>query len=367
MNAVRVHFCRFFVSGLIASFAAIATEAAPTTRVVPTMYPTIQSAVNAASAGDKIVVLAGIYVEQVSIAKNLEITGAKAESTIIRAPANLVPGNTGTNAIVEIFGGARVTISRLTVSGPAAGACDDATKLRAGIGVRDGAHLDLSFAAVTRIHNTPFAACFHAGHGITVGEPTGTTGTATIEHSDISDYSGAGIIVFGDGSSANISHNVITGAGLSTVAATSGIEIVLGATGTISHNDISGNACGSPDLGCGPDYLNQFQTAGILAGGSGTVVSHNDVHGNQVGIYTFDGAQLSHNKLANNQFFGLQIDSGLVTSSHDDVSGGFGGVWVVAAFGNTAAILDKIRISGTSGAPIQTFECCGFTATVTKH
>ncbi|MEO8028894.1 MAG: right-handed parallel beta-helix repeat-containing protein, partial [Bryobacteraceae bacterium] len=195
-------------------------------------------------------------------------------------------------------------MARFTVTGPATGTCDDGA-LRDGILVRDGAHLDLSFAAVTHIHNTPLAACFRVGHGITIGDPFGTIATATIEHSDISDYGGTGIIAFGDGSLVDISENVITGAGLSTIVATSGIEFVFGAAGTISHNVISGNSCGSPDLGCGTDYLTQFQIAGIQAGGPGTVITHNEIYDNQVGIYAFDGAQSSHNKLVNNHFFGL--------------------------------------------------------------
>src|SRR5262245_15567456 len=46
-------------------------EAKPSTLLVPTNYPTIQSAVNAAAPGDTVQVLAGTYTEQVSIGKNL--------------------------------------------------------------------------------------------------------------------------------------------------------------------------------------------------------------------------------------------------------------------------------------------------------
>ena len=348
-----------------AAVSPSAVDAAQTVRLVPNTYPTIQSAINAANAGDKIVVRRGIYVEQLVIGKNLDITGTGAGSTIVRAPAALVPGGAGRTAIVEIRGGATVSVSQLTVSGPGAGTCE-AGALRDGILVWDGAHLELSSAAVIHIHDTPLAACFHSGHGITVGVPFESTATATIRHTDISDYSLGGIIVFNEGSSATITDNVITGAGASTVVATSGIEVILGAVGTISHNVVSANACGSPDLGCGRDYFNEFQIAGITAGGPGTVITHNVLSGNQVGIYAFDGAELSHNTFVDNDYFGLLVDGGSVTSSHDRISGGFGGVWVVAAFADTTVVLDKLKVSGTSAAPIQTLECCGFSATITQ-
>ena len=44
--------------------------------VVPSDYPTIQSAVDAAANGDMIEVRPGTYVEQVSIDKNLELMGS---------------------------------------------------------------------------------------------------------------------------------------------------------------------------------------------------------------------------------------------------------------------------------------------------
>jgi hypothetical protein len=349
---------------IIAQLAPTVVEGASTVRFVPSMYPTIQSAVDAANAGDKIIVLPGTYFEQVSIGIPLELRGSGAGTTIIRAPGILVPGQVGTNAIVEIYGGASVTMTQLTVSGPGAGTCEEGP-LEDGIHVFDGAHLDLSFASVTHIHNTPISDCFPNGLGITIGDFFVSTATATIHHSEISDFAGVGIIVFNEGSSVTISDNVITGPGLSTVVATGGVEFIVGAVGTISNNVISGNACGSPALGCGPDFFNEFQVAGITAGGPGVVITKNLLYGNQVGIYAFDTAQISHNTITDNHYFGMALQDGPFTASHDKISGGVGGVAVIAAFADTTAVLDKVKITGTSGAPVQKFECCGFTATIT--
>lgn len=355
----------------IAAMAVSLLQAAPTAfaatsvLVVPTQYATIQSAVDAANPGDRIRILAGTYVEQVSINKDLDIAGAGADSTVIRPPADLVPGPVfgGSTSLVEIYGGAKVALSRLSVSGPGIQSCEDGS-LGNGIAVFDGAHLDLTSAAVRHIHDTPLADCFPGGLGIVVGDPFTTNATATIRQSEISDFAGVGIIVFNEGSSAVISNNVITGPGLSTVVATGGVEMIFGAVATVSHNTISGNACGSAALGCGPDFFNEFQVAGITGGGPGTAISNNVLHGNQVGIYVGDTAEIGHNVIVDNHYFGMALQDGSFAVSHDEISGGYGAIAVIAAFADAQAVLDHERIGATSAAPVQKFQCCGFTATV---
>lgn len=342
------------VSVLVA--LAIGTaEAASKTLVVPTKYPSIQSAVDAASAGDRINILPGTYVEQVSIDKDLVIRGSGVGSTVIRAPASLVAGQDGTNSIVEIHNGASVTMSRLTVTGPGSGTCGSGA-LENGILVLDESRLDLSFASVTRIHDTPVSNCIHSGNGIIT-----VFASANIRYTHVNDYQAAGIVIIGG--TATISHNVVTGPGASLVVATGGIELVAGAVGTVSDNVVSGNACGSPDLGCGPDFFNEFQLAGIGGGGAGTVISRNLLFGNQVGIYVVESAEIRQNLILHNDYFGMALQDGSFTVSKDVIVGGTGGVAVIAAFADTEAVLDNLHIAGTLGAPVQKFECCGFTAT----
>jgi hypothetical protein len=144
---------------------------------------------------------------------------------------------------------------------------------------------------------------------------------------------------------------------------TEGIGFVLGATGTVSHNVVSGNRCAPPDPDCGPDFFSQFQQTGIAGGGPGTVISHNLVFGNQIGIYVSDTAVLDHNILLNNSYFGLALQDGSFRVSRDAILGGTGGVAVIASSVNTQAVLDHVTIAGTSAAPVQKFQCCGFTAT----
>ena len=196
---------------VVGGSAPAAAGAAPTLRVVPSQaYPSIQSAVQASQPGDTIKVLPGVYREQRSVDKSLTITGSGAGVTTIAAPRTLVSGEDGKGSIVEIRNGASVAMSRIGVSGPGAGTCED-DPLEAGIRVLGGAHLDLSFARVTHIRNSPTVACFHSGVGILVGIITDPgSGTAMIRDSEISDYGTKGILILSEGS-ATISHNIVAG------------------------------------------------------------------------------------------------------------------------------------------------------------
>ena len=329
--------------------------------VVPRDYPTIQAAVNAASPRSTINVSQGTYTEQISIDKDLKLTGSGAGSTIIRAPETLVPGKgtPGTpdeNAIVEIQDEASLALSQLTVSGPGAGTCEDGA-LRNGILVLPDSHLDLSFAGVTHIHDTPVSNCSRSGNAILAEDAS-----VNIRNTSVSDYQAAAIVIVGG--TATITDNTVSGPGASTATTTGGIELVAGATGTVSGNTVSGNACGNPDFGCGPDFFNEFQQAGIV-GGEGTVITQNTLYDNQVGIYGVDSAMISRNVLTNNHYFGIALQDGSFTVSNDQITGGEGGVAVIAASHNTEAVLDRVSIAQTAGAPVQKFECCGYNATAT--
>jgi hypothetical protein len=344
-----------------------ATSPRSSTLVVPIDFPTIQSAVDAAAPGDTVRVLAGTYVEQVRITKSLTLAGDGMDATVIRAPASLRRNDQKQTSIVDVSDGASVSMSRLTVAGPGTGTCKKGA-LNSGVRVRGGAHLDVSFAAVRDIHDTPFAACFRSATAIFVGDVPTPTASLNIDHSEISNFQGAGIVVLGFGSTATITHNTVTGPGPASGVATDGIEFPVGSVGTISHNIVSGNICLPTDPSCGPDWFTQFQHAGIVAGGwgPGTVVNANLVFGNQVGLLLGEADEIADNRMVDNAFFGLGLFDGSFLIDGAQISGGGGGVWVIADSANTTVVLNNVTYSGLSGPEIQKVECCGFTATVTS-
>lgn len=340
------------------------------TLVVPTDYPTIQAAIDAAKPGRTVQVLAGTYTEQISVSKNLTIIGAGMDATIIQAPAELVPNTLGSPSIVEVYGGAKVSMSQLTVSGPGAAACGESDVLRWGIRVHSNAHLDFGFAAVRNIHNTPMGLCARSGTAFSVGTsvPGGLPASLSIHDSEVTNYSSVGIIVLGAGSQANIVHNLVAGPGHAGGVPTDGIELVGGAAGTIAHNTVSGNIC-PDDLpeNCGPDFFTQLQHAGIGAGGQGIVISHNLLIGNQMGMFLAEVDEISQNVMVDNDYFGLGLvgeSDGLFTVAGGEIKGGGGGVWVAAVLTDMTVILKKVAFSGQSGSPVEILEDGGFTGTV---
>ena len=356
---------RKFSVGLLIGIAAIgcvpplAARASSHALLVPSpAYPSIQAAVDAARPGDQIKVRPGRYREQVSIGKSLTITGSGARSTLIVAPEKLVAGEDGQNSIVEVRAGASVRITQIGVTGPAAGSCDD-NALEAGIRVLGGAHLDLSLARVTHIRNSPIVGCFHAGNGILVGIITDpASGSANIRDSEISDYGRKGIIILSEGPGTITRNHIIGPTGLSA----DGIDALF-AESTISYNVVSGNVCPS---GCGPDPINDIQKFAILfGGGPHTVVTHNLAYANQVGLFGLGGdTAIEDNLLLHNTLYGLFVADGDFTPRGDLILGGVSGFVAATLSADTHADVSGERILGSSGPPVITEECCGFTATV---
>lgn len=341
--------------------------------LVPTQYPTIQAAVDAAAPGDTIVISPGVYFEQVSVGKSVTIVGVGALRTTIHAPTVLRPGTHGRANIVEINGGARVTMARLSISGPGPNPCG-AGSLFGGIEVIQGASLDLGHARVLDIHDTPIHDCSHTGTAVRVGSfIDGETGSATIHDVVISRYQNDAVGVFQPGSVATVSDSVLdAGIGPSDVVLTFGIEVGAGAVAKVTHNVIRGNRCNGADLGCGSDPMTTGQGAGIGNGpgdppGPGTEFAHNLLVENDIGIYLFAAdycCNVHHNVIARSRFFGIAIQDGSNDVSYDVIVGGPVGVGVIADFRNAQATLHREQIVGVSVAPTQTLQCCGFTASV---
>jgi hypothetical protein len=263
-------------------------------------YTTVQSAVTAAEAQETqrrgfvpaIEICPGTYAEQLTITKSLELTaapaGPNAGPVTIQLPASVGSGvSTGLSStncqatdaangmqvpqsVIEICsagaGGANTTgvsvaVHGITVTGPwTYQGCYDSWY---GILVGGGASLSLSNSTVENIEAQPLTGC-QGGVGVEIGSaPTSQIGHADLTNDTIESYQKNGITVDGPGSTADIDHVVVTGAGPTPTIAQNGIQVSFGATASVTGSTITGD-----------NYTGAFDasSAGILAYGGGGAV-----------------------------------------------------------------------------------------------
>lgn len=122
-----------------------------------------------------------------------------------------------------------------------------------GVFVDTGASVDVTDSTISNIGETPFNG---AQHGWGVFYADGASGT--VDSNTIFLYQKSGIVVDGTGTSATVTNNTVTGNGPVPYIAQNGIEVLDGATGTVSGNAISGDyytGCSNKDAaktGCVP-------------------------------------------------------------------------------------------------------------------
>lgn len=93
----------FLLSGILGDFQITSVKAA--TINVPTNYPTIQQAINAANPGDTITVAAGTYHEQIVINKTVTLIGQDSATTIIEGNSTGYPAVVYITANNTVFSG----------------------------------------------------------------------------------------------------------------------------------------------------------------------------------------------------------------------------------------------------------------------
>lgn len=212
-----------FVLMLLPSNIQLQTSNASSLKIVPSDYPSIQSAIDAASPGDTIKVLPGTYNEQLTISKGLTLVGTGSEITIIKAPAKLDTNTNGDPYIVDLKNRATVNIKGLTVSGPSLASCPHDL---IGISVMSGATLNLNFAS---IKDCTYKGIFAEGHAI-------------VKWTTVTDYRDHGIFGFGEDSTIKVSYSSTVAAQNSVIPGQIGVLLDGGANGVIDHNKVSLNS-----------------------------------------------------------------------------------------------------------------------------
>jgi parallel beta-helix repeat protein len=268
-------------------------------------FTSIQAAINAASAGDKIHVYAGTYDEQVIIPSslnNLELKAIGAPNSVKIAPTSFT-ADPLTEAIVHVAGAQNVKISGFVISGEAAPS-GTAAGANYGVLVDLGGSAKISGNHITTIRDLPLTGV-QEGIGIQFGFTdsngsilSGGTGEAT--QNTIDDYQKGGVVVIGAASNATVKQNVITGLGPTDVIGQNGVQVSHGADALVVQNTITDNDYTGPG----------FVSTGILVYQSDNVeISNNNLSGNNEGIFLFEANNndVHHNTANNNTDDGIVL------------------------------------------------------------
>jgi len=257
-----------------------------------THFLTIQAAVNA-STGGTVAVCPGTYPEQVTINKNLTLIGI-ASGTSDAAVVTVPSGGLVTKGVVDIFGfptaaqifvqNANVTVSHITVDGANDGLTDCSIDA-IGIYYQNSSGTITDNAVRNVLLPTGFQGC-QDGLAINVEADSGTP-AVTISNNSVRNYDKNGITASGRGTAVGVGPvvtvkgNTVIGLGATTVIAQNGIQVGLGATGSITSNYVADDIYTNPP-NCSPSCTG---ASGILVYASaGVTVSSNTVESAQFGI-----------------------------------------------------------------------------------
>lgn len=253
----------------------------------------IQTAIDAAVAGNVINVSAGTYSEMLTINKSVNLIGATGAN--ILAPATMPPASDPLSNIITISGSSvSAEISGFVIKGPGPSNCGS---LGRGIFVRDGAYANIHDNQIIDIRDNPFSGCQN-GNAIQIGRLYwNTTGSATINNNVITGYQKTGIVVDNTGSSATINGNIITGTGTTSVIAQNGIQISRGATATLHGNTVTGNSYHDEN------NTSNWGSCGILLYQSSSVTLSGDniLSGND---QNYDASEVTGTLILGNEIFG---------------------------------------------------------------
>jgi hypothetical protein len=261
-------------------------------------YGSIQAAIDAAVKGNTIAICPGTYEEQLTIAKALSLVPASGAGTVtIALPASPAESSTSCDAAGAAEGGGtpedeisictsgKVSITDIAVRALwPAGTCDDNLY---GILVAGGATLKATSVKLDGAGAQPINGC-QGGVGIQVGmawtHPV-EVGHAALGEVQVSGYQKNGITVDGAGSSAKISHALVTGAGPTPEIAQNGIQISNGALGSIKASEVTGDQCRASS--CGANPLSDYQSTGVLFYGaaSGSSLVRSTMLQDDIGVY----------------------------------------------------------------------------------
>jgi hypothetical protein len=324
---------------------------------------------------DTIRVCPGTYTEQLVITKRLRIvsTAGAALTTIVNpnpgwTPSTCNPAPPGiieNYDVVDVCGGVYVFMRGLTIQGNFTSPSNvgDCAHGVFGVAVMGGATLVMLDSVVTGASPGPSLFGCQTGLGVVAGRyTTSQVGTVTLRGVTVNGYAKGGVVAQNYGSKANVFRSTITGAGPTPLVAQNGVQISRGAAGTVRYSTISGHECDHPT--CGPDYLTQTSSTGVLVFDPGARVGilNNTITDNDQGGFSCGESCLGftsvgpanmvnfqRNTLTNNRFRGLAFDQGPSRSAGNTISGSNQGIVIGATTTQTAPATASILFNNSFG------------------
>jgi hypothetical protein len=300
-------------------------------------FTTVQAAVDASAANDRVIVCDGTYPEQVVIEgetkDGLQLVGQTPLGATIEYPATL----TSPNALVRVTDADNVVIRDLVIRGPyPATGCSGGADTHVGIFSDNSTGLLVQENRVTRIRaDDPGLFGCQEGLAVLVGrESLASNASAFVVDNAITEYQKGGVVVDGDGSGAFVVRNTIRAADeVRDALAPNGVQISRGAGGVVAGNHISENSFfGDPNAGTGSGMIIFEAGRAEVTAVNNTVVDNDDGY---VSIATrrarvenntirrsriFDGLFFDADSI-NNEIRGNVATSAREHDCHDDTEG----------------------------------------------
>jgi nitrous oxidase accessory protein NosD len=329
MNINNRRTVRFLIPALLLALSLPVGRASASTQLVVgsasqdcvgATYQSIQSAVDAASDGDSIRVCKGVYQEQLSITKSVDINpdeGVFLVPSVLKQNATGLATGVPIAAAIFVSGTVNVSISGMTVDGINNAVTGCAPRV-------EGIYYQNASGKISRnvVRNVTLGlglgGC-QSGTGILVESGNGGSSDVTIVDNVVHDFQKNGITANEIGTHVSVHGNVITGLGPTNGAAQNGIQIGFGAKGEISQNMVMETIwSGCTDVSTCSAVATQI----LVAESDGVKVSDNMLADSQVSIFIEGNlAEVSGNQVFNSRVFdGIRIEGSNCRVRHNKIS-----------------------------------------------
>jgi len=292
----------------------------PTLDAVVTAGDSIQSAVDAASAGDVIGIEAGTFTEQVVVDESVVLTGAGQGATVIQSPSSLTSQfvrDTDDNYPVVTLAADGAALWNCTVDGDRQGSGNN---VFVGVAAYNAA-ARVGRVEVTNVSEDPLNGVQH-GLGIFAYGDDGSDRSVVVDGCSVHDYQKGGVIGEGAGLDLCVFDSTITGIGQTDEIGQNGIQVSNVSQAAIAGNTVRDNY-----------YTPSSQSAGIIVfQSSDVVIERNRIldNNNGIGALSAGDTVARRNNITGNDTGALNLGASTFDVTHN---------WWGAADGPSASTL----------------------------